>query len=285
MSAPRSSRQGARPAISPAPARPASHQQSTLEVALRARQLSRSIMRYDDQFAFARQHDDRRSGISLSVNANFVSASVVNWNGAALSTTYVSARRSRPRSRERPHQHRHSQHHSHEPAPGGALGGRDVWINNPVPASARCHRRTHGRWDELYAHLTGSGFVSTSVASWNGAALTTIMWWTQITAQVPASDLTHGLGQHHGDTGTGWRTSQPGVPINNRRQRSARSHRQRHGGWRGLQLTSMAAALSAARSSTGWRRLTTLYSATRLRPGPAVTLRWAAASRAAGTWR
>jgi hypothetical protein len=137
------------------------------------------------------------TAFTLSVSGNdFVSTSVVNWNGAALSTSYVDA--------------------SHltasvpasdlttagtagitifNPAPGGGTSSALTFtINaaNPIPSiSALVPSAAAAGSPGFTLAVAGSDFIAESTVDWNGAALaTTYVDASHLTAAVPASDLT-----------------------------------------------------------------------------------------------
>jgi hypothetical protein len=139
---------------------------------------------------------DSASVALTAYGSDFVSNSVIQWNGIALTTTYVSA----------------TQVTAQVPAsdltalgsinvtvmnlsPGGGTSSAAAFtVEEPVPVLSSISP-TGGLAGSASVALTayGSGFVSNSVIQWNGVALTTTyVSATQVTAQVPASDLTGG---------------------------------------------------------------------------------------------
>src|SRR5512139_2274392 len=127
--------------------------------------------------------------------SNFVSGSVVRWNGVDRSTTYVSATQltasilagdvatagSFPVT-------------VFNPAPGGGTSNAvsfTVVAPNPVPAvtSLSPSSATAGS-GPFTLTVTGSNFVSGSVVRWNGVdRSTTYVSATQLTASILASDI------------------------------------------------------------------------------------------------
>ena len=134
-------------------------------------------------------------GFPLTVNGqDFLPTATVNWNGAALTTTFVSA----------------SQLTAVVPAsnvaaaapvvitvanpsPGGTSGGVNFTINgsNLVPQIATLQPASAPVGGAAFTlTVTGSNFVRPSVVMWNGAALvTTYVSDSQLTAAVPATDI------------------------------------------------------------------------------------------------
>jgi hypothetical protein len=134
---------------------------------------------------------------TLTVNgSSFVPASAVNWNGAALTTNYVSA----------------SQLTALvpafdltaagaasvtvvNPAPGGGTSSAlafTIVASNPVPVIATLSPTNAAAGSPAFTlTVNGSNFVPSSVVNWNGAVLATNdVSASQLTALVPASDLT-----------------------------------------------------------------------------------------------
>ncbi len=136
-----------------------------------------------------------RSFLLTVYGGNFVASSTANWNGAALPTDFVSA----------------SQLTAIVPAsdiatagaasvtvvnppPSGTSGAASFAIleQNPVPvisSSLPCIASAGGA--DFSLTVVGSGFVSSSVVDWNGAAVaTSFVSASLLTAQIPASDIT-----------------------------------------------------------------------------------------------
>ncbi len=127
----------------------------------------------------------------------FFPQSVVDWNGTAQATTYVSP----------------TQLTAAIPAADFAMGGNDqVTVFNPGPGGGTLTAATFqvvnpapaltsiapsqavaGSSNPVTVTLTGSGFCRESVADWNGTALaTTYVSPTQLTATIPAADFAMG---------------------------------------------------------------------------------------------
>jgi hypothetical protein len=137
------------------------------------------------------------TGFTLTVTGGgFVAgASVVQWNGTALATTYVSASQL---TAAVPASDIASAGSASvtvvNPTPGGGTSGAisfSITATNPVPALAALSPASASvNSPALSLTLTGSGFISSSVVQWNGSALaTTYLSPTQLTATIPASDL------------------------------------------------------------------------------------------------
>jgi len=141
---------------------------------------------------------DAGAAFALTVNGgNFVPASVVNWNGTALTTTYVSA----------------SELTAAVPvADVGAAGTANVTVTNPSPGGGTSAAATFTIGTQNPAPtisslspasispgsanftltVNGNNFVSGAglAVDWNGSALTTAyVSASEITAAVPASDV------------------------------------------------------------------------------------------------
>jgi len=127
------------------------------------------------------------------VGSNFISGSIVRWDGSGRPTTFVSGtelRASIPASDLM--EARISQVSVVNPAPGGGMSSSTAFaINNPVPAisSISPNNRAAGSGD-FTLNVVGSNFVSGSTVRWNGDARpTTFISGTELRASVPASDL------------------------------------------------------------------------------------------------
>jgi hypothetical protein len=133
---------------------------------------------------------------TLTVNGtNFVLSSVVNWNGTALATTFVSATSVTAQVPAGDIAASGSANITvTNPAPGGGTSGTWTFpINNPVPAiSSLSPASATAGGGTFTVTVNGSNFVGASVVNWNGTALpTTFVSAVQITAQVPASDVSN----------------------------------------------------------------------------------------------
>jgi uncharacterized protein (TIGR03437 family) len=134
------------------------------------------------------------AAFTLTVNGSgFVSGSVVNWNGSARTTTFVSATQlqaaiaatdlASPGT---------AQVTVFTPAPGGGTsGGSGFTINNPSPSLISLSPSTATAGGAAFTlTVNGSGFVSGSVVNWNGSArTTTFVGATQLQAAILASDI------------------------------------------------------------------------------------------------
>jgi hypothetical protein len=137
------------------------------------------------------------AGFTLTLTGtNFVAGTVVKWNGVALATTVVSG----------------TQLTAVVPAidiavggtaavtvlnsaPGGGVSAAITFtINDPLPTLGSLSPTTATAGGAAFTlTLTGTNFLAGTVVEWNGVALaTTIVSATQVTALVPAGDLTTG---------------------------------------------------------------------------------------------
>ncbi len=127
--------------------------------------------------------------------SDFVPASLVNWNGSALSTTFVSASQLTalvPASDQVDAGTASVTVTS--PAPGGGTSNSatfSVTALNPVPALTSISPLSAAVGSAaLTLGVTGSAFVPGSAITWNGGALSTsFVSASQLTALVPAADL------------------------------------------------------------------------------------------------
>ena len=137
------------------------------------------------------------AGFTLTLTGtNFVAGTIVEWNGVALATTVVSG----------------TQLTAVvpaidiaaggtaaltvlNPAPGGGASAAITFtINDPLPTLGLLSPTTANAGSAAFTlTLTGTNFLAGTVVEWNGVALTTtIVSATQVTALVPAGDLTTG---------------------------------------------------------------------------------------------
>ncbi len=123
---------------------------------------------------------------------NFVSGSVVQWAGTALTTTFVSAT---SLTASVPASDLTTTGTLDviviNPTPGGGNSvAKTFSINNPAPvASSLSQTSANVGSGDFTLTISGSGFVSTSVVQWNGSARTTNFGSaTQLTANIPSSD-------------------------------------------------------------------------------------------------
>jgi hypothetical protein len=132
-------------------------------------------------------------GFTLTINGSgFQPVSTVQWNGSALSTTYVqgsSLTAAVPASDLSTGGY--ATVTVTTPTPGGGTANATFAVNYPVPTLSSISP-TSATQGASSATLTASGsnFVPTSTIEWNGAALaTTYVSATQLTATVPTGDL------------------------------------------------------------------------------------------------
>jgi hypothetical protein len=137
------------------------------------------------------------SAFTLTVNgSDFVPASAVKWNGAALTTNYVSASQLTtlvPTSDVTTAGA--ASVTVVNPAPGGGASSAlafTIVASNPVPAIATLSPTSAAAGSSAFTlTVNGSSFVAASAVKWNGAVLTTnYVSASQLTALVPASDVT-----------------------------------------------------------------------------------------------
>lgn len=132
--------------------------------------------------------------LTLTVTgSNFVNGSTVRWNGADRATTFVS---STQLTAQIPATDLATAGTATvtvvNPAPGGGTSNAlSFTVNNPVPTLVSINPNFANTGGAAFALLvTGTNFVSSSVVQWNGANRpTTFVSATQLTAQIPASDL------------------------------------------------------------------------------------------------
>ena len=135
-------------------------------------------------------------GFTLTVNgSNFISGSVVRWNGADRSTSFGSSNRltaSIPASDI-------AAGGSAvvtvvNPGPGGGSSNEAVFtINNPAPELASINPTSAAAGGPAFTlTVNGSNFISGSVVRWNGSDRSTSGSGNQLTATIPASDIATG---------------------------------------------------------------------------------------------
>jgi hypothetical protein len=126
--------------------------------------------------------------------SNFVATSVVRVNGSDRPTTFVSANQLTAQLTAADTQSSGTVSITvFNPAPGGGLSGAvNLTVNNPVPVlSSISPTNTVAGSAGFTLTANGSSFVSGSVIRWNGSArTTTFVNANQLTAQIPASDVT-----------------------------------------------------------------------------------------------
>jgi YVTN family beta-propeller protein len=130
----------------------------------------------------------------------FVAASVVNWNGTGLATSFVSA--TSLTAVVTPTLLASAASASvtvFSPTPGGGTSGALTFTinasqNNPAPTLASISPNTASAGGAAFTLTAkGTGYISTSVVNWNGTALpTTVVSATQLTAAVPVGDIATG---------------------------------------------------------------------------------------------
>jgi hypothetical protein len=131
---------------------------------------------------------------TLTVNgSNFVSSSRVYWNGAKLTTTYVSNEAltaSVPASDIK--MAGTASVTVVTPAPGGGTSNAETfYINNPVPSLTSLSPSSIKAGSPAFAlDINGTGFLTTSQASWNGSPrTTTYVTSVKVKAQILKSDV------------------------------------------------------------------------------------------------
>jgi hypothetical protein len=129
------------------------------------------------------------------IGSDFVASSLVDWNGVALTTTYVSSTKL---TASVPVSDLSSTGSANitvvNPAPGGGTSGIlsfTIDASNPVPTITTLSPASAAAGSlALTLTVDGTNFVSSSVVDWNGSPLaTTYVNATQLRASVPASDL------------------------------------------------------------------------------------------------
>ena len=137
------------------------------------------------------------AAFNLAVNGTgFVNGSVVNWNGTARTTTYVSATQLRAAITALDiASGGTAQVTVFNPAPGGGTsttGAFTINASNPVPSISSLSPSSATKGGAAFSlTVSGSGFINGSVVNWNGAArTTTYVSATQLKAAITAADLT-----------------------------------------------------------------------------------------------
>jgi YVTN family beta-propeller protein len=132
---------------------------------------------------------------TLTVNgSSFVSGATVLWNGAARTTTFVSSTQltaTIPSSDVVTSGSTTVQVSNPLPGGGNSTTALTFTITVPVPVLTTIAPSSAAAGSPAFTMtLTGTAFISTSLAQWNGADLTTtFVSATQLTAQVPAADV------------------------------------------------------------------------------------------------
>src|SRR5207248_2725073 len=136
-------------------------------------------------------------GLTLTVTGtNFVSGSVVRWNGANRPTTVVSGTQlTAAIAATDIATVGTAQVTVFSPAPGGGTSNPQTFTitapSNPVPApTRRTPDLVPAGQPGLTLTVTGTNFVAGSVVRWNGTArATTYVSATQLTATIPPADV------------------------------------------------------------------------------------------------
>jgi hypothetical protein len=133
-------------------------------------------------------------GFTLTLTGtNFMSSSVVRWNGAARPTAFVSATQltaTIPATDIAAVGT--AQVTVNNPAPGGGTSNAQAFsIGNPVPTLSSLNPSVATAGGPAFAlTVTGTNFISGSVVRWNGAARpTTFVSATQLSAAISAADI------------------------------------------------------------------------------------------------
>src|SRR5665811_175112 len=136
------------------------------------------------------------SGFTLTVNGtNFVAGSVVKWEGADRTTTYVSATQLTASITAADITTAGTASVTvFNPAPGGGESNSQTFtINNqnPVPTTTSLSPNSATAGDSGFTlTVNGTNFVAGSKVRWNGAdRTTTYVSATRLTASIPASDI------------------------------------------------------------------------------------------------
>jgi hypothetical protein len=134
------------------------------------------------------------AGFTLTVNGtNFNASSVVNFNGAAKATTFVSASQITAAILATDIATAGSVNVSvTNPGPGGGTSGAQSFtINNPAPTITSLSPTGATAGGAAFTlTVNGTGFVATSSVKFNGTArVTTFVSATQVTAAILASDI------------------------------------------------------------------------------------------------
>ena len=137
------------------------------------------------------------SAFTLTVNGSgFVNGSVVQWNGAGRTTTFVSSTQlTAAIAAADIAAAGTAQVTVFNPAPGGGTSNAQTFtintINNPVPTTTSLSPASATAGGSAFTlTVNGSGFVNGSVVQWNGAGrTTTFVSSTQLTAAIPAADI------------------------------------------------------------------------------------------------
>ncbi|HTX76951.1 MAG TPA: IPT/TIG domain-containing protein [Terracidiphilus sp.] len=134
------------------------------------------------------------AAFTLTVNgSSFVQKSTVDWNGVAVTTTYVSATKL---TAAIPASDIAAAGYIpitvFNPSPGGGTSGSQTFtVNNPLPKTTSLSPTSIPALSAKFTlTVNGSNFVSTSVVKWNTSTLVpTSVSATQLAVTVPASDI------------------------------------------------------------------------------------------------
>jgi len=138
------------------------------------------------------------AAFTLTVNGkNFISSSVIQWNGTNLTTTYISATKLTATVPAADIATAGTANVAvFNPAPGGGTSSPITFtingvVNNPVPTESSISPNAATAGGAAFTlTVNGTNFINSSVVRWNGVNLTTtFINATQLTASVPASDI------------------------------------------------------------------------------------------------
>src|SRR5439155_15881758 len=127
--------------------------------------------------------------------SNFISASVVRWNGADRATVFVSATQITASISANDIANAGSAAVTvFNPAPGGGTSNTvsfNITASNPIPSITSLSPTSAVAGGQGFnLTVNGSNFVSGSVVRWNGGdRATTFLGSTLLTASIPASDI------------------------------------------------------------------------------------------------
>jgi IPT/TIG domain-containing protein len=125
--------------------------------------------------------------------SGFVSASAIQWNGAALTTTFVSSSSLQANIPANDLVNGTTAKLTvTNPTPGGGTSAAlSFTVNNPVPAiTSLSPASANVGSPDLSVTVNGSGFVPSTAITWNGAALkTSFVNASQVTTTFPAANL------------------------------------------------------------------------------------------------
>src|ERR1019366_1355408 len=133
-------------------------------------------------------------GLTLTVNgSNFISSSVVQWNGSARTTTFVNAGQLTAAITAADVLTANIISVTvFSPTPGGGTSNIvDFTVSTPIPVLTSLVPNSAIAGGAAFTlTLNGSNFINTSVAQWNGGSrTTTFVSSTQLTAAITAADI------------------------------------------------------------------------------------------------